>query len=144
LREQVRGLSKEYSKTEDDLKALQSVGQIIGDVLKQLDDERFIVKASSGPRYVVGCRNKLEKNKLKAGTRVSMDMTTLTIMRQLPREVDPNVYHMLHDDAGGISFSSIGGELSKLSLHFFNLFFMWATFGHIVNSRMPLVETGKT
>ena len=108
LREQVRGLQKEYNKTEDDLKALQvrgcvtfgwvcacvgggvscrlrlgpvkwsiphmashhkpstgppnksttnpvtqSVGQIIGDVLKQLDEERFIVKASSGPRYVV-------------------------------------------------------------------------------------------
>lgn len=45
---------KEYNKTEDDLKALQSVGQIIGDVLRQLDAERFIVKASSGPRYVVG------------------------------------------------------------------------------------------
>lgn len=44
---------KEYNKTEDDLKALQSVGQIIGDVLRQLDAERFIVKASSGPRYVV-------------------------------------------------------------------------------------------
>lgn len=28
---------------------------------------------------------------------------------QLPREVDPNVYHMLHEDAGGVSFSSIGG-----------------------------------
>ncbi len=29
-----------YDKTEDDLKALQSVGQIIGEVLRQLDDER--------------------------------------------------------------------------------------------------------
>lgn len=65
----------------------QSVGQIIGDVLKQLDDDRFIVKASSGPRYVVGCRNKLDKAALKPGTRVSLDMTTLTIMRKLPREV---------------------------------------------------------
>ncbi len=46
LREQVRGLGKEYNKTEDDLKALQSVGQIIGEVLKQLDDERFIVKVN--------------------------------------------------------------------------------------------------
>ena len=42
----------EFEKTEDDLKALQSVGQIIGEVLRQIDDERFIVKASSGPRYV--------------------------------------------------------------------------------------------
>lgn len=46
-----------------------------------------IVKASSGPRYVVGCRNKVDKAKLTAGTRVALDMTTLTIMRALPREV---------------------------------------------------------
>jgi len=33
-------LEKRFDKTEDDLKALQSVGQIIGEVLKQLDEER--------------------------------------------------------------------------------------------------------
>jgi len=33
-------LEKDFDKTEDDIKALQSVGQIIGEVLKQLDDER--------------------------------------------------------------------------------------------------------
>ena len=46
-----------------------------------------IVKASSGPRYVVGCRSKVDKAKLTSGTRVSLDMTTLTIMRAMPREV---------------------------------------------------------
>lgn len=46
-----------------------------------------IVKATNGPRYVVGCRRQLDKNKLKSGTRVALDMTTLTIMRYLPREV---------------------------------------------------------
>ena len=46
-----------------------------------------IVKASSGPRYVVGCRTKVDKEKLIQGTRVALDMTTLTIMRALPREV---------------------------------------------------------
>ncbi len=40
LRESVKELKKEYDKTEDDLKALQSVGQIIGEVLRQLDEER--------------------------------------------------------------------------------------------------------
>ncbi len=48
-----------------------------------------IVKASSGPRYVVGCRTKVDKAKLTSGTRVALDMTTLTIMRALPREVRP-------------------------------------------------------
>ena len=40
LREEVKTVKKEYDKTEDDLKALQSVGQIIGEVLRQLDEER--------------------------------------------------------------------------------------------------------
>lgn len=68
-----------------------------------------IVKASSGPRYVVGCRSKVDKAKLKQGTRVALDMTTLTIMRMLPREVDPLVYNMSLEDPGQVSFAGIGG-----------------------------------
>jgi len=109
LRFSLKDLEKDYEKTEDDIKAVQSVGQIIGEVMKQLDDERFIVKASSGPRYVVSFRPTLPVAKLKSGTRVSLDMTTLTIMRILPREVDPMVYKMSLEDPGGASFAGIGG-----------------------------------
>jgi 26S proteasome regulatory subunit T4 len=111
LRQDVKNLVAEYNRTEEDLKAIQSVGMLIGDVLKRMDDDRFIVKASSGPRYVVGCRTKLDKSLLKTGTRVALDMTTLTIMRPMPREVDPTVFNMLHDDGTGkhIDFSEIGG-----------------------------------
>ncbi|MEQ2308204.1 26S protease regulatory subunit 10B [Ameca splendens] len=69
----------------------------------------FIVKATNGPRYVVGCRRQLDKSQLKPGTRVALDMTTLTIMRYLPREVDPLVYNMSHEDPGSVSYSEIGG-----------------------------------
>ncbi|XP_033140634.1 26S proteasome regulatory subunit 10B homolog A [Brassica rapa] len=86
-RDNLRGSKKEFNITEDDLKSLQSVAQIIGEVLRPLDNERLIVKASSGPRYVVGCRSKVDKEKLISGTRFVLDMTTLTIMRALPREV---------------------------------------------------------
>lgn len=106
---EVLGLQKDYDKTEDDLKAVQNVGQIIGEVLKRLDDERFIVKSSRGPRYVVGCRHKVNKLKLVAGTRVALDVTTLTIMRRLPREVDPMVFNMLNEDPGDVTYASIGG-----------------------------------
>lgn len=40
LRLEIKGLQKEFDRTEDNIKALQSVGQIIGEVLKQLDEER--------------------------------------------------------------------------------------------------------
>ena len=117
------------------MKALQSVGQIVGEVLRQLTEEKFIVKATNGPRYVVGCRRQLDKSKLRPGTRVALDMTTLTIMRHLPREVDPlgksqmaalwlcvcnyiffdktiyfpPVYNMSHEDPGDVTYSAVGG-----------------------------------
>ncbi|KAH9983937.1 26S proteasome regulatory complex ATPase RPT4 [Russula vinacea] len=84
LRFSIKDLQKDYRKTEEDIKAVQSVGQIIGEVMKQLDDERY-------------------------GTRVSLDMTTLTIMRILPREVDPMVYKMSLEDPGDATFAGIGG-----------------------------------
>jgi len=105
----LQSLQKDYDKSEEHLKALQSVGQIIGEVLKKIDEEKYIVKASNGPRYVVGVKTRLERSKLTIGARVSLDMTTLTVMRVLPREVDPMVYHMLTEDPGNISFSDIGG-----------------------------------
>uniref|UniRef100_A0A183CLP1 AAA domain-containing protein n=1 Tax=Globodera pallida TaxID=36090 RepID=A0A183CLP1_GLOPA len=94
---------KEFDKSENEIKSLQSVGQIVGEVLKQLTEEKFIVKATNGPRYVVGCRRSIDKGKLKQGTRVALDMTTLTIMQQLPREVDPLVYKMSHEDPGNVA-----------------------------------------
>lgn len=107
-------LNADYRRSEDDIKAIQSVGMIIGDVLKRMDDDRFIVKASSGPRYVVGCRSQLDKSKLKQGIRVALDMTTLTIMRPMPREVDPTVFNMLHEDAGCVGFNEVGGLTEQI------------------------------
>ena len=40
---------------------------------------------------------------------MALDMTTLTIMRQLPREVDPLVHNMSTEDPGDVDYSSVGG-----------------------------------
>lgn len=40
MRLALKGLEKDYDKSEEDIKALQSVGQVVGEVLKQLDEER--------------------------------------------------------------------------------------------------------
>ena len=79
------------------------------DFLYDNNKHAVIVKASSGPRYVVGSRNRIDKSKLIAGTRVTLDMTTLTIMRILPREVDPVVFNMVSEDPGSVSYSAVGG-----------------------------------
>ena len=55
------------------------------------------------------CRRTVNKDQVKQGTRVALDMTTLTIMRCLPREVDPLVYNMSHEDPGDVNYAEIGG-----------------------------------
>jgi ATP-dependent 26S proteasome regulatory subunit len=40
LRMEDRELEKKYEKSENDIKALQSVGQIVGEVLKQLTEDK--------------------------------------------------------------------------------------------------------
>lgn len=40
LRLEIKGLQRDFDVSEENIKALQSVGQIIGEVLKQLDEER--------------------------------------------------------------------------------------------------------
>jgi len=114
LNSKLDDLKKAYDKSEDDLKALQSIGQIIGEVLNPLSEDKYIVKASSGPRYIVGCRKKINKEQLKSGSRVSLDMTTLTIMRILPREVDPMVFKMAAEDPGNVQYTEIGGLNEQL------------------------------
>ena len=47
LRLDIKDLQREFDVSEDNIKALQSVGQIIGEVLKQLDEERCPTRPSS-------------------------------------------------------------------------------------------------
>ena len=54
VRTEVKVVKKEFDKTEDDLKALQSVGQIIGEVLRQLDEERCAPPLR--PAHLLICR----------------------------------------------------------------------------------------
>src|SRR5436190_22453651 len=63
LRLDIKGLQKEFDHTEDNIKALQSVGQIIGEVLKQLDDERC--ESPSVPYLPGTTANMLKKSSLK-------------------------------------------------------------------------------
>lgn len=102
-------VNREYVKTEKHQRALSTVGQLVGEVLKKLNDEKFIVKTSQGPRYVVGAKKSIDRELLVAGRRVALDITTLTIVRALPREVDPSVFAMTEENPGNVDFSRIGG-----------------------------------
>ena len=95
-------LSKQADKTEDHLNMVQNTGQFIGEILKAFPDDKYIVKTINGSRYLVHCKKSIDKSRLKVGTRVALDFTTLTIMRILPHKIDPQVYNMMTEPPRGV------------------------------------------
>ena len=102
-------LSKEADKLEDHLKMVQNTGQFIGEILKSFPDDKYIVKTINGSRYLVHCKKSIDKTRLIVGTRIALDFTTLTIMRILPHQIDPQVYNMMAENPGNVPYSSVGG-----------------------------------
>ncbi|KAE8679860.1 26S protease regulatory subunit 10B [Hibiscus syriacus] len=132
--EDLHAIKKEFEMTEDNLKYLQSAGQFVGEVLRPLDKERFIVEiddvecylggcgseinkktlTSGTRRVVVGCGSRVDKETLTSKTRVVLDRATLKITLTLPPEVDPVLYKMVQEDPGNISYSALGGLTDQL------------------------------
>jgi len=115
-RAQLDKANKDLDVCEYQIKALSSIGQTITEVLRQIDEERYVVKGGSmGARYLVGVKKSIPPEKLKIGARVALDLTTLTIVKVLPREVDPQVYSMQQmDSEKPVSFQEIGGLHEQL------------------------------
>ena len=107
-------LSKQVDKTEDHLNMVQNTGQFIGEILKAFPDDKYIVKTINGSRYLVHCKKSIDKSRLKVGTRVALDFTTLTIMRILPHKIDPQVYNMMTENPGDVPYSSVGGLSNQI------------------------------
>ena len=97
-----------HREAERRLNSMHTPGQKIAEIYRVLGDGRFIVKATHR-RYVVQARERLDKEMLTIGRRVSLDRGTNTIMHALPREVDPHVYHMTTEDPGDVKYSDVGG-----------------------------------
>lgn len=111
----IKKLQEECTKSDDKAKSFLSIGQMIGEVLRAVDDEHFIIKAGGGGRHLVMAKKSLNRQLLVQGARVALDSMTLTIVRVLPREVDPRVYSMKTMDSDvKVSFNEIGGLQEQL------------------------------
>ncbi|KAL7713077.1 26S protease regulatory subunit [Entamoeba marina] len=114
IKDDLKTAKNTTQRNDEMLLSLQAIGMNIADVLKCLDGDKYIVKVSLGPHYVVGCRNAIDKSQLTQGTRVALDMATNTIMRVLPREVHPMVHAMAVESPGNVAYSEIGGLRNQM------------------------------
>ena len=116
LRSRVKSLSsenthllKELEYYRNEVKKLMSPPLIEAVVLEVIDDERVVVKSSTGPNLIVNVSSKVDVKKLRPGTIVALNNRGSTIMEVLPGRYDPMVKAMEVEEKPNVSFNDIGG-----------------------------------
>lgn len=99
---------REARKLRSELERLRAGPLIVGAVHDVLDDNRVVVRSSTGPRFVVNVSQFIEDD-LKPGMRVALNQQSFAVMFVLPASRDPAVFGMEIDDVPDVSFDQIGG-----------------------------------
>lgn len=105
---------REVRKLRSELERLRTGPLIVGTVLDVLDDERVVVKSSTGPRFVVNISQLIE-DEIKPGARVALNQQSFAVMFALPSSQDPAVFGMEIEKAPCVGFDQVGGLESQTS-----------------------------
>jgi proteasome regulatory subunit len=102
-------LQKEVQQLYQELKKLKSPPLIIGEIVDILDDNRVVVKSTTGPNFVVHVANFVDKSKILVGTRVSLNRDSLSVIGILNSYKDPIITEAEVIEKPDIKFKDIGG-----------------------------------
>ena len=105
---------REARKLRSELERLRVGPMIVGTVVDVLDENRVMVKSSTGPRFVVNLSQFIEEE-LKPGTQVGLNQQSFAVMCVLPSPRDPAIFGMEVEEAPDVAFSQIGGLDSQIS-----------------------------
>ncbi len=105
-------LRRELKYYKSEVEKLMAPPLIEAMVLEVLDDNRAIVKSTTGPNLIVNISNSINREKLLPGTRVALNNRGSMIVEVLPRSEDPYVRAMEVIERPKVTFNDVGG-LSK-------------------------------
>jgi proteasome regulatory subunit len=100
---------REIRQLKSELDRLKMTPQVVGSVVDVLDGNKVIIRSSTGPQFVVGASQFINRSDLVSGTRVSLNYQTLAVTSILPSSRDPLVNGMEVIEKPEISYSDIGG-----------------------------------
>jgi len=105
---------REARKLRSELERLRVGPMIVGTIADVLDENRVIVKSSTGPRFVVSLSQFIDEE-LKVGAQVGLNQQSFAVMCVLPSPRDPAVFGMEIEEAPDVQFSQIGGLETQIS-----------------------------
>lgn len=109
LETEISYLRKEVEYYKREVDKLMAPPLIEGIVLEVLDDERAIVKSTTGPNLIVNISGRVDISKLRPGTHVALNQRGSAIVEVLPIREDPYVKAMEVIERPKVRYSDIGG-----------------------------------
>ena len=97
----------EYYKAE--IEKLMSPPLIEAILLSVIDDERAVVKSTTGPNLIVRISRNIDRSKLIPGALVALNQRASAIVEVLPERADPYVSAMEVIERPNVTYNDIGG-----------------------------------
>jgi len=93
----------------EELHHLQEPGSYVGEVVKQMGQNKVLVKINPEGKYVVDLEKDIDIKELKPNTRVALRNDSYTLHKILPTKVDPLVSLMKVEAVPDSTYDMIGG-----------------------------------
>lgn len=102
-------LEREVKNLRAEVERFRAPPLIIATVIEVLDNNKVVVKSTTGPHFVINYSKYINQDALLPGARVALNQQTFSIVDVLPPEKDPLVSGMEIEGKPDISYEQIGG-----------------------------------
>ena len=100
---------RELRQLKSELERLKAPPLVVGSIVDVLENNKVVIRSSTGPQFVVGASQFINSTELLPGARVSLNYQTLAVIGLLPSSRDPFVSGMEVIGSPNVSYSEIGG-----------------------------------
>jgi proteasome regulatory subunit len=100
---------REVRKLKSEIDRLKTVPLIVANVIDRVDDNKVLIRSTTGPHFMVGVSQYIDEKQLVPGARVALNQQTLSIVDLLPSSDEPDVRAMEVEEAQDVSYEDIGG-----------------------------------
>ncbi|NHI91364.1 MAG: AAA family ATPase [Candidatus Lokiarchaeota archaeon] len=105
---------RELKNLRAELDRMKQTPLITAEVIDILEDDRYIVKSSTGPQFVVEASPRIQRKNIIAGIRVALNQRSFSIIEVLPPSKDPFVKGMELEEAPECNYEDVGGLHDQL------------------------------
>jgi proteasome regulatory subunit len=100
---------RELRQLRSEMERLKAAPLIVGTIVDVLENDKLIVRSSTGPQFIVSLSKFIKESELEPGTQVAMNQQTLAVISILPPSKSRLIREVELVKSPDVDYSQIGG-----------------------------------